>query len=223
MKLKEHNLLLYAITDRRWLNALSLSEAVEQAIQGGAGLIQLREKTLPYNELKELALSVKAVTSKYGIPLIINDNVALCKEIDADGVHVGAEDMSVKKAREILGDNKIIGATARTLERAISAYNEGADYLGIGAVFSTSTKDGTTHMTRELARSINRAVDIPTVAIGGINAHNILSLSDYGISGVAVVSAVFNSENITNACIELKALAQQVCKGGDLNEGKINE
>lgn len=203
MKFTSDNLKLYAVTDRQWLNDKSLSQAVEEAIKGGATIIQIREKNISYDEFKEIALDVKKVTDKYSIPLIINDNVKLCMEIDADGVHVGADDMSVKNARKILGSNKIVGSTARTLERAISAYNEGANYLGIGAVFNTTTKEGTTHMTMELAQSINTAVNIPTVAIGGINTENVAKLHDYGVMGIAVVSAIFAQENITAACQKL--------------------
>lgn len=203
MKFTSNSLKLYAITDRRWLKDKSLSQAVEEAIKGGATIIQIREKDTPYAEFKEIAIDIKKVTDKYNIPLIINDNVELCKEIDADGVHIGADDMSVKKAREILGNNKIVGGTARTLERAIKAYNEGADYLGIGAVFNTTTKEGTTHMTRELAQSINAAVNIPTVAIGGINEENAHLLYDYGVSGIAVVSAIFAQKDIGSACQRL--------------------
>ncbi len=216
MKLSSDNFPLYAITDRRWLKNMSLPEAVELAVEGGVGLIQLREKNLPYDELRALSLDVHKVTSSHNVPLIINDDVRLCADIDAEGVHMGAEDMSVAKAREILGNNKIIGATARTLERAVMACGEGADYLGIGAVFDTSTKSGTTRMTRELARSIADAVDIPTFAIGGIDSGNILSLSGYGISGVAVVSAVFAKDDIKGACRELCSLAAKVCKGRDI-------
>lgn len=209
MKFTPESLKLYAITDRQWLKNKSLSQAVEEAIKGGATLIQLREKNITYKELKKLALDVKSVTDKYGIPLIINDNVELCKDIDAYGVHVGADDMSVKNAREILGNNKIVGATARTLERAIQAYIEGADYLGIGAVFNTTTKSGTTHMSKELANKINRAVNIPTVAIGGINHNNASQLSEYGVSGIAIVSAIFAQENITSACIKLREIVNK--------------
>lgn len=203
MKFNKDMLKLYAITDRQWLKDKTLPQAVEEAIKGGATFIQLREKDTPYDQFKAIAIEVKKITDKYNIPFVINDNVELCKEIDADGVHVGADDMSVKKAREILGKNKIVGGTARTLERAIKAYNEGADYLGIGAVFNTTTKSGTTHMTKELAQEINKTVNIPTVAIGGINKDNISQLKDYGVSGVAVVSAVFAQDNITEACKEL--------------------
>lgn len=203
MKFNKDMLKLYAITDRQWLKDKTLPQAVEEAIKGGATFIQLREKHTPYNEFKAIAIAVKKITDKYNIPFVINDNVELCKEIDADGVHVGADDMSVKKAREILGENKIVGGTARTLERAIKAYNEGADYLGIGAVFNTTTKSGTTRMTKELAQEINKTVNIPTVAIGGINKENASKLKDYGVSGIAVVSAVFAQDNITEACKEL--------------------
>ncbi len=182
----------------------------QKAIKGGVTFIQLREKNTEYNEFKKIAISVKEITDKYKIPFVINDNVQLCREIDADGVHVGADDMSVKNAREILGSDKIVGGTARTLERAIQAFNEGADYLGIGAVFDTSTKSGTTHMTKELAQSINNSVNIPTVAIGGINKNNIANLRDYGISGIAVVSAIFAQKDITNVCAELRNLTDSI-------------
>ncbi len=199
MIINTNQLKLYAITDCQWLNNMSLAQAVEQAIIGGATFIQLREKNIYDEELLRLALDVKGVTDKYNIPFVINDNVYLAKEINADGVHVGADDTSVAEARKILGENKIVGGTARTLERALIAAEEGADYLGIGAVFNTSTKSGTTHMTKELAQSINNRINIPTVAIGGINTNNVHMLADYGISGVAVISSVFNSKNIAES------------------------
>ncbi len=208
MKFTKESLRLYAVTDRQWLKNKSLPEAVEEAIKGGVTFVQLREKNTDYEDMKKIAIEVKAVTDRYNIPFVINDNVMLCKEIDADGVHVGADDMSVSEARKILGNDKIIGGTARTLERAIQAYNEGADYLGIGAVFTTTTKEGTTHMTKDLANKINSAVPIPTVAIGGINSENVSSLKGYGVSGIAVVSAIFAQENITDACIKLKNLSE---------------
>lgn len=208
MKFTKESLMLYAVTDRQWLKNKSLPEAVEEAIKGGVTFVQLREKNTDYEDMKKIAIEVKAVTDKYNIPFVINDNVMLCKEIDADGVHVGADDMSVSEARKILGNDKIIGGTARTLERAIQAYNEGADYLGIGAVFTTATKEGTTHMTKDLANKINSAVPIPTVAIGGISIENVSSLKGYGVSGIAVVSAIFAQENITDACIKLKNLSE---------------
>lgn len=210
MKFTKESLRLYAVTDRQWLKNKSLPQAVEEAIKGGVTFVQLREKNTDYEDMKKIAIEVKAVTDKYNIPFVINDNVMLCKEIDADGVHVGADDMSVSEARKILGNDKIIGGTARTLERAIQAYNERADYLGIGAVFTTTTKEGTTHMTKDLANKINSAVPIPTVAIGGINSENVSHLKGYGVSGIAVVSAIFAQENITDACIKLKKLSESI-------------
>ena len=139
-----NQLLLYAVTDSRWLGNKTLAQAVEEAIKGGVTFVQIREKEASYDEFKKIALDVKKVTDKYNVPMIINDNVELAKDIDADGVHVGGDDMSVANARKILGDNKIIGATARTYERAVTAVSQGADYLGIGAMFDTSTKSGTT-------------------------------------------------------------------------------
>lgn len=212
MQVKKSQLLLYAITDRRWLGNKTLSKAVEEAVKGGVTFIQVREKDTPYDEFKKIALEVKAVTDKYNVPLIINDNVALAKEIDAEGVHVGGEDMSVAQAREILGNNKIIGATARTYERALKAAAEGADYLGIGAVFDTATKSGTTHMIKELSCKISSAVNIPIVAIGGINSENVLELEGYGIDGVAVVSAIFKSENIEKSACIMRERAMKIAR-----------
>lgn len=210
MKFTKESLKLYAVTDRQWLKNKSLAAAVEEAIKGGVTFVQLREKNTDYENMKKIALEVKAVTDKYNIPFVINDNVMLCKEIDADGVHVGADDMSVSEARKILGNSKIIGGTARTLERAIQAYNEGADYLGIGAVFTTTTKEGTTHMTKDLANKINSTIPIPTVAIGGINSENVSQLKGYGVNGIAIVSAIFAQENITDACIKLRNLSESI-------------
>lgn len=210
MKFTKESLKLYAVTDRQWLKNKSLAAAVEEAIKGGVTFVQLREKNTDYENMKKIALEVKAVTDKYNIPFVINDNVMLCKEIDADGVHVGADDMSVSEARKILGNSKIIGGTARTLERAIQAYNEGADYLGIGAVFNTTTKEGTTHMTKDLANKINSTIPIPTVAIGGINSENVSQLKGYGVNGIAIVSAIFAQENITDACIKLRNLSESI-------------
>lgn len=204
MKIDPRQLTLYAITDRQWLENMTLAQAVEQAIIGGATFVQLREKNIDDEQHLRLALEVKEVTDRYNIPFVINDNVYLAKEINADGVHVGADDTSVSEARKILGENKIVGGTARTLERALIAAEQGADYLGIGAVFNTTTKSGTTHMTKDLARSINSSVNIPTVAIGGINNDNIFMLKDYGISGVAVVSSIFGSKNIAESTRVLK-------------------
>ena len=165
---------LYAITDRTWLKeGEELKDAVEQAILGGATIVQLREKSLKYNELKELALSVQEVCNNYNVPFIINDNVELAHEINADGVHLGAEDMSIKKARSVLGPKKIIGATAKTIEQAISAEKAGANYIGSGAVFGSDTKTDATNLSIDALNKICSSVSIPVVAIGGINAYNV--------------------------------------------------
>lgn len=207
-----NQLLLYAVTDSRWLEEKTLAQAVEEAIKGGVTFVQIREKEASYDEFKKIALDVKKVTDKYDIPLIINDNVELAKEINADGVHIGGDDMCVEPAREILGSDKIIGATARTYERAVTAVNAGADYLGIGAMFDTSTKSGTTHMTKELAQKITSFANIPVVGIGGINSENIMALDGYGIDGVAVVSAIFKSKDIEKAARIMKERSSKIVR-----------
>ena len=207
-----NQLLLYAVTDSRWLGNKTLAQAVEEAIKGGVTFVQIREKEASYDEFKKIALDVKKVTDKYNVPMIINDNVELAKDIDADGVHVGGDDMSVANARKILGDNKIIGATARTYERAVTAVSQGADYLGIGAMFDTSTKSGTNHMTKELSNKITSYANIPVVGIGGINSENIMSLEGYGIDGVAVVSAIFKSEDIEKSAKIMKEKASKIVR-----------
>ena len=160
---------IYAITDRQWLKSdQTLGQAVEQAILGGATIIQLREKYLTGQALKDLALQVKQVCNSYRVPFIINDDAILARYIDADGVHVGQSDMTVADARKVLGKDKIVGATAKTIEQAKRAQQEGADYLGSGAIFGTSTKLDAKPMTMELLNSICDSVSIPVVAIGGI-------------------------------------------------------
>lgn len=195
---------LYAITDRTWLKENeTLADAVKSAILGGATIVQLREKTLEYNELKELALSVQKVCSSYNVPFIINDNAELAYEIDADGVHLGHKDMSIKEARSILGKNKIIGATAKTVEQALSAEKDGADYIGSGAVFGSDTKTDATNLSVDALNKICNSVSIPVVAIGGINAYNVSKLQNTSISGVSVVSGIFERNNKKKACRDI--------------------
>lgn len=195
---------LYAITDRSWLEeGEELKDAVKQAILGGATIVQLREKSLEYNELKELALSVQEVCNNYNVPFIVNDNVELACEIDADGVHLGAEDMSIKKARSVLGSNKIIGATAKTVEQALLAEKAGANYIGSGAVFGSDTKTDATNLSIDSLNEICSSVSIPVVAIGGINAYNVSALRGSSISGVSVVSGIFARKNKTKACRDI--------------------
>ena len=198
---------IYAITDRAWLkDGEHLSDKVEEAIAGGASIIQLREKVLKGEELKALALSVKQVCNAYGIPLIINDDVELAREIDADGVHVGQSDMGIIRTREILGQDKIIGATAKTVEQARKAFEEGADYLGSGAVFGSTTKTDAKPMTKELLEEICESVPIPVVAIGGIDETNAAKLKGLPIAGIAVVSGIFARKNVRRAAATLGSL-----------------
>ena len=203
-------MLLYAITDRTWLGNNSLYEQVEDAIKGGATFIQLREKNLSYEKFLEEAKKIKEITDKYGVPFVINDNVEIAKEIDADGVHVGQSDTEAKRAREILGKDKIIGISAGNLKEAIDAEKNGADYIGIGAMFHTDTKSDATSVTFEEAKEITGKVNIPVVAIGGINSENILSLKGTGVDGVAVISAIFSHENIYDATHKLRKLAEEL-------------
>jgi thiamine-phosphate diphosphorylase len=194
---------LYAVTDSKWLNGRTLPDVVEEAIAGGVTLIQLREKKLFREEFVSLAKEVKRVTDRYRVPFIINDDVEVAKEVGADGVHVGQNDISVEEARRVLGPDKIIGVSAHNVEEALTAQGKGADYLGAGAAFTTSTKLDASALSMDTLRAICQAVSIPVVAIGGINADNILKLKGTGIDGVAVVSAVFAAENVKAAAEDL--------------------
>ncbi len=202
--MKSDDLLLYAITDRTWLKDQTLSQQVEEALKGGATFIQLREKNLEGDSLLKEAKEIQALCKKYHVPFIINDNVDLAKEIDADGVHVGQSDMEASLARKKLGPDKIVGVTANTVEKALLAQQNGADYLGTGAVFHTGTKADAKDITKETLKAIVDAVDIPVVAIGGITKDNVLELKGTGISGIAVISAIFAQDDIFNATKDLK-------------------
>ena len=207
----KNTLRLYAVTDRRWLSPEKpLWEAVEQAIEGGVTFVQLREKDLRRDAVKEEALEVQEICERIGIPFVVNDDVRLAQEIAADGVHLGQGDMSCRMAREILGPDKIIGVTAKTVEQALKAQADGADYLGCGAVFGSGTKTDTSFMSRETLSAITAAVDIPVIAIGGITAENIRELKGTGIAGVAVVSAIFAAKDIRKAAEELSGLAAEI-------------
>lgn len=208
MKELRKDLLLYGVTDRRWLQGNTLYAQVEEALKGGATFIQLREKNRPKKEIIQEAKALKALCSRYRVPLVINDDVEVALESGADGVHVGQKDMEVDEARKKLGPDKIIGVSARTVEQAVRAEKQGADYLGAGAVFSTGTKEDTQELSRETLKEICAAVRIPVVAIGGINADNVESLSGTGICGVAVVSAIFAQKDIQNAVKSLRKLVE---------------
>ena len=211
------DLKLYAITDRQWLHKARLSEHVKLAIEGGATMIQIRDKDIlstdsdaglkdEYNE----TLEIKRICHEHKVPLIINDNVQFAIDIDADGVHLGQDDMNPAEARKLLGTDKIIGVTAKTVEQAKKAQADGADYLGSGAVFGSTTKLNAKPMTKKLLREITAAVDIPVVAIGGINADNASTLKGTGIAGIAVVGAIFASADIKAAARELAEICDNM-------------
>ena len=202
---------LYAVTDRTWTGRQTLAQQVEQALQGGATLVQLREKELDDEAFLAEALEMKALCHRYGVPLIINDNVEVALRCGADGVHVGQSDMQAGDVRARMGKDKIVGVTAKTVEQAQAALAAGADYLGSGAVFGTSTKPDAKPMSKELLREICASVDIPVVAIGGVNRKNLPDLAGTGVSGAAVVSGIFAAEDIRSECEMLRALVDQVC------------
>ena len=204
MKFAESMLRLYAVTDRSWLGNQTLVQQVEQALKGGVTCVQLREKTLDPELFTSEAREMKILCSRYGVPLIINDNVDLALEVDADGVHIGQGDMDAHTARRLIGTNKILGVTAKTIEQARLAQEAGADYLGSGAVFGSSTKPDAKAMSLELLRSICSSVAIPVVAIGGIHRGNIDMLRGSGIHGAAIVSGIFSAPDIEKECSLLK-------------------
>lgn len=210
MKVDKQSMLLYAVTDRAWLGEQSLAEQVEQTIQGGATFIQLREKNLPYEDFLKEAQQIKKITDAYNVPFVINDNVEVAIACAADGIHIGQDDMDLSTARNMIGDDKILGVSVQTVEQARLAEKGGADYVGVGAVFTTSTKLDATALPLRTLEAICQSVSIPVVAIGGINEKNILQLSGSGIDGVAVVSAIFAKQDIKKASQELLALSKQI-------------
>lgn len=204
MQFTKENLLLYAVTDRAWVGEKSLLEQVEEALQGGVTLVQLREKEMDEEAFLEEALQMKELCHKYHVPLIINDNVEVAIKSGADGVHVGIEDAPVSEIRKRTGKEFIIGATAKTVEQAQKAEESGADYLGVGAVFPSETKKTAIRITGEQLRKISRSVSIPIVAIGGITLENVSQIDGADICGIAVVSAIFGAKDIKSATEELK-------------------
>jgi len=210
MKLTNEMLRLYAVTDRSWLRGQTLCEQVEQALAGGATLVQLREKELDEEAFLREAIELAKLCHRYGVPLLINDNVDIAKRSGADGVHVGQDDMEAASVRSILGSDMIVGVTAKTVEQALRAQDAGADYLGSGAVFGSATKLNAKPMTKELLKSICNAVSIPVAAIGGISRENIYELSETGIAGVAVVSGIFAADDIEAECRYLRSAAEQI-------------
>lgn len=198
---------LYLVTDRRLMSTATIEESVELAIAGGASVVQLREKDCSSREFYELALRAKKITEPRKVPLIINDRIDIALAANADGVHLGQSDIPCCEARKILGADKIIGVSAALPEEAAQAQTDGADYLGVGAVFSTSTKTNTRPVTPEIIKQIRAAVSIPFVVIGGINPDNIKELYGLGINGAAVVSAVIAQSDITAAARKMREAA----------------
>ena len=203
LRVEAETMTLYAVTDRAWVKEVTLMEQVKQALKGGITFLQLREKKLSEGEFIKEAREMKKLAAQYQIPFVINDNIKVALEVDADGVHIGQDDMSVEEARKLLGEDKIIGVSAHTVKEALKAQKGGADYLGVGAVCATSTKKDANVVSKEEIKKIKEAVDIPIVAIGGIKKDNIDALTGTGIDGVAVVSAIFGAKDITKDTKEL--------------------
>ncbi len=210
MKFSKDMLLLYAVTDRSWTQDQTLYDQIEAALKGGVTIVQLREKNLPEDEFVAEAIRVKELCSRYNVPLIINDNADVALKSGADGVHVGIEDTPVAELRQKVGKDFIIGATAKTVEQAQSAEKAGADYLGVGAVFPSPTKKNAIRITAEKLKEICSSVSVPAVAIGGISLDNVSEIKGCGMSGIAVVSAIFASDDIQKAASELKEKAKEV-------------
>ncbi len=201
---------LYAVTDRSWLNGQTLYEQVEQALKGGVTLVQLREKGLEAEQFLQEARQIQQLCRRFGVPLIINDSIEVALAVDADGVHLGQDDANAAQARQLLGKDKIIGVSAHNVQEALQAVQDGADYLGSGAVFGSGTKTNVSTLPMQTLREICSAVPIPVVAIGGITEQNLQQLSGTGIAGAAVVSAIFAQENIEEAAIRLRGLLSQM-------------
>lgn len=209
MKLDKNHMLLYAVTDRAWLKGEALKDHVERALKGGTTCVQLREKQLEHTEFLAEAVELKSLCSRYEVPFIINDDVEIAIKCKADGIHVGQSDMDAYDVRKMIGSEMILGVSVHSVSEALKAQEKGADYVGVGAMFSTSTKHDANAVSRDTLSDICRAISIPVVAIGGIQKHNINELSGTGIDGVALVSAIFASEDIENECRELKKLTEE--------------
>ena len=210
MKFNEKMFLLYAVTDQAWVGKQTLLEQIEDALKGGATIVQLREKKMDEDSFVEEAVQVRDLCHKYNVPLIINDNVDVALKSKADGVHVGIEDAPVAEIRKRVPAGFIIGATCKTVEQAKAAEAAGADYMGVGAVFPSPTKTNAVRITNEQLREIVSSVSIPAVAIGGISYENVCEIKSSSVSGVAVVSAIFGAEDIEKATALLKERVKAV-------------
>ena len=209
MKCDKKHMLLYAVTDRAWVGRQSLYEQTEAALKGGATCVQLREKDLGEEEFLAEAMEIGALCRQYNVPFFINDNVDIAVKCKADGIHVGQDDMAADQVRRRVGNDMMIGVSVHSVEEALEAVKNGADCLGVGAVFSTSTKTDADVLSHDVVRDICQAVDIPVVAIGGINKSNIMQLSGTGVDGVALVSAIFGAEDIEGECRQLRKLSEE--------------
>ena len=212
MNCDKSQMILYAVTDRAWTGRQSLYEQVECALKGGVSCVQLREKQLAEADFLKEAREIGALCRRFGVPFLINDNVDLALACGADGVHVGQDDMACTLARQKLGSGKIIGVSAHSVREALAAVRDGADYLGSGAVFATSTKTNVHPLPLETLREICRSVQIPVVAIGGITKDNLPQLAGTGVSGVALVSAVFSAADIESECRKLRELSEKMVR-----------
>lgn len=203
-------MLLYAVTDRAWLKDQTLYQQVEAALKGGVTCVQLREKELDDEAFLSEALEISALCRRYGVPFFINDNVGVAIKCKADGIHVGQDDMSASDVRRLVGDGMMLGVSVHTVQEALEAVKAGADCLGVGAMFSTSTKADADVVAMKDLKDICDAVDVPVVAIGGLGKHNILQLAGTGVDGVALVSAIFSADDIESECRELRRLSEEM-------------
>mgnify|MGYP000850255969 CR=1 FL=1 len=213
MKCDKKTMLLYAVTDRACVGKETLYQQVEDALKGGITCLQLREKELPAEAFYEEAVQIQKLCHQYGVPFLIDDNVEVALRCGADGVHVGQQDMAAQEVRRRVGERMILVVSAGTVEEAVCAEQAGADYLGVGAVFSTATKEDAAPVSRQTLIAICQTVHIPVVAIGGIKENNLMQLAGTGVDGVSIVSAVFGSPDITAACRKLKALSAKMVSG----------
>ena len=204
------SLLLYAVTDRHWLGDRTLYDVVRESLDGGVTFLQLREKDLDNEHFYEEAVKLQAMAKEYNVPFVVNDNVDIAVKMNADGVHVGQHDMEAGDVRALIGPDKILGVSAQTVEQALLAEKRGADYLGVGAVFPTGSKDDAVEVSHETLKAICEAVSIPVIAIGGITVDNTSSLAGTGICGIAVISAIYGQEDILEATKKLKIVTSNM-------------
>ena len=206
------SLLLYAVTDRHWLGNRTLYDVVRESLEGGVTFLQLREKDLDDESFYKEAVRLQEMAREYGVPFVVNDNVDIAVRMDADGVHVGQSDMEAGDVRALIGPDKILGVSAQTVEQAVLAEKRGADYLGVGAVFPTGSKDDAVEVSHETLKAICEAVSIPVVAIGGITVNNTPELAGSGICGIAVISAIYGQKDIYQATVSLKKVTEEMVR-----------